>query len=85
MAVTDDVARTVREVWRLNLALGFSQRMGWAPDVHGKLAKAAGATPAQLSAWLRGEAQPTTGQALAVLDALPLPSVGVTGPDGTAT
>ena len=75
MAMTDDITRLTREVWRLNLASGFQSRMGWAPETHGKLAKAAGATPAQLSAWLAGQAQPTTGQALAVLDALPLPAV----------
>lgn len=73
MAVADDIARTVRELWRLNMAVGWQQRMGWSGDV-GILAKSAGATPAQVRAWMAGEAQPTTAQALAVLDALPLPA-----------
>ena len=84
MAMTDDVARLTREVWRLNRALGFQQRIGWAPDTTGHLAKAAGATPAQVSAWLAGTVQPTTSQALAVLDALPLPAVGAAEANGAA-
>lgn len=72
MAVTDDVARLAREVFRLNMALGWQQRVGWEGDA-ARLAKAAGATPAQVQAWMSGDVEPTTAQALAVLDALPQP------------
>lgn len=75
MAIGDDVARLTREVWRLNQSIGFQGRMGWEGDM-GRLAKAAGATTAQVQAWMSGEVQPTTAQALAVLDALPQPAVG---------
>ena len=84
MSQTDDIARLTREVWRLNLTSGFQQRVGWNAATHGLLAKAAGATPSQLSAWLSGSVAPTTAQALAILDALPLPPVGAGGSDGTA-
>lgn len=77
MAMSDDFARSVREQWRVNLVLGFQQRMGWDADTPGRLAKAAGATPAQLSAWISGEVAPSTSQALAIMDALPLPRVGI--------
>jgi hypothetical protein len=77
VALGDDVARVVRELWRLNVAVGFQSRVGWEPGTPGKLAKAAGCTEETLAAWLAGEAQPSTAQALAVLDALPLPAVGV--------
>lgn len=56
------------------MAAGWQSR--WRPGDTGKLAKAAGATPAQVRAWMSGEVQPTTAQALAVLDALPFPAVG---------
>jgi hypothetical protein len=81
MPVTDDVQRLTREVWRLNMALGFQSRMGRESGI-GRLAKAAGATQPQVRAWLAGDVQPTTAQALAVLDALPLPAVGVAELDG---
>jgi transcriptional regulator with XRE-family HTH domain len=84
MAVADDVARLTRECWRLNTLLGWPQRMGWDPGTRGRLAKAAGVTESQVSAWLAGEAQPTTGQALALLDALPLPAVGAGELNGAA-
>lgn len=79
MAITDDVARLTREVWRLNQMLGWPQRIGWdnwddPGGGLGRVAKAAGATPGQVQAWMAGQAQPTTAQALAVLDALPLPA-----------
>jgi hypothetical protein len=77
VALADLVARCVREQWRLNLALGFSQRTGWEPDVLGRLARASGATPEQVAAWLAGEAEPSTGQASQLMDALPLPVTGV--------
>ncbi len=83
VALADNVARLTREVWRINLALGFAQRTGGNGDV-GRLAKAAGATPAQVRAWMAGRAQPTTAQALAVLDALPLPSTGAAAAKETA-
>ena len=70
------MARTVRELWRVNLALGFPQRMGYDGATPGRLAKAAGASESQVRAWLSGQVMPTTSQALAVLDALPLPRVG---------
>lgn len=82
MALGDDVARLTREVWRLNMALGWQQRLGWAGDV-GMLAKAAGATPGQVQSWMGGQAAPTTQQALAVLDALPLPQAAA-APAGLA-
>lgn len=80
MALGDDVARLVREVWRLNQALGWRQRIGWdnwdEPGAGmGRLAKASGATPETVQAWLGGGVQPTVQQALAVLDALPFPAV----------
>lgn len=84
MAVTDDIARTVRELWRLNMAFGFQQRMGYSGETMGLLAKAAGATPAQVQAWIAGTVQPTTSQALAVLDALPLPAVGAAELNGAS-
>lgn len=82
MAVADDIARLAREAWRLNLALGFQSRTGWDPGTLGRLAKASGATEAQVSAWMAGEVQPTTAQALAVLDALPLPATGAAALNG---
>lgn len=84
MAVTDDVARLTRECWRMNQAMGWQQRTGWDPGTMGHLAKAAGATEGQVSAWMRGDVQPTTAQALAVLDALPLPRVGAPEMNGAA-
>ena len=74
MAVTDDVARLTREIWRLNMALGWQSRMGFDAGTAGRLAKASGATEAQVQAWMSGHAEPTVSQALAVLDALPLPA-----------
>ena len=82
--MTDDITRLTRELWRLNVARGFEQRMGRDPDVPGKLAKASGATPAQLSVWMAGTVQPTTGQALAIMDALPLPQTGAPAAPGGA-
>ena len=72
------MARTVRELWRVNLALGFPQRMGY----DGATPRTAGQGgrgqlgESQVRAWLSGQVMPTTSQALAVLDALPLPRVG---------
>jgi hypothetical protein len=63
-----------RELFRLNVALQlFPQRVGWNGGL-GRLAKAAGATEQTVQAWMAGEAEPTASQALALLDALPLPS-----------
>jgi hypothetical protein len=73
---TDDIARVTRELWRLNLTAGFQRRMGWEHGL-GRVAKAAGATEEQVQSWLDGSAMPTTAQALAVLDTLPLPVVGI--------
>ena len=73
ITLADTLQRVVREQWRMNLMLGFSQRTGQDGAVIGRLAKASGATQLQVRAWMAGEAQPTTAQALAVLDALPEP------------
>lgn len=77
VALNDAVTRLAREVWRLNLTVGFGSRMGWEPGTMGRLAKAAGATEAQVQSWMAGDAEPSTGQALALLDALPLPVTGL--------
>ncbi|HWG62544.1 MAG TPA: hypothetical protein VG253_12600 [Streptosporangiaceae bacterium] len=89
MAIGDDVARLTREIWRLNQLLGWSQRIGFMDDWDdiggrmGRIAKAAGATAAQVESWMAGEAQPTVSQALAVLDALPFPApLVIAAPDG---
>jgi hypothetical protein len=74
VAVVDDVQRVARELFRLNVAMKlFPQRVGWNGGM-GRIAKAAGATEEQVVAWMAGECEPTAAQALAVLDALPLPS-----------
>jgi hypothetical protein len=80
VAIADDVARLTRELWRLNQLLGWGQRLGWDSwddpgGRMGRICKAAGATEAQVQAWMSGEVQPTVSQALAVLDALPFPAV----------
>jgi len=78
VALADIVARVVREQWRQNLVMGFSQRTGWEPDVVGRLARASGATAEQVQSWLTGETEPSMGQASQIMDALPLPTTGVT-------
>ena len=77
VALADLVARCVREQWRQNLVLGFSQRTGWEPDVPGRLAQAAGATEAQVQSWLSGDVEPSTNKMSQIMDALPLPVTGV--------
>jgi hypothetical protein len=78
VALVDDVGRLTRELWRLNMLMGFGRRTGFEAGTTGHLAKAAGATMGQVQAWMAGEVMPTTAQALAVLDALPLPATGPT-------
>ena len=73
VALADLVERCVREQWRINLLLGFSQRTGWDPDAIGRLASASGATGEQVQAWLAGEVEPSTNQKSQIMDALPLP------------
>lgn len=78
MTQQDQLEMLTREVWRLNLAIGFQKRIGYDLDgkAVGRLAKASGATPGQVAQWLAGGDPPATGQALALLSALPLPAAG---------
>jgi transcriptional regulator with XRE-family HTH domain len=70
VALQDDVTRLTAVVVRLVQLTGQAEalrRAGGLAEVS-QVAKAAGATPAQVFMWERGEAQPTTAQALAWLD-----------------
>jgi hypothetical protein len=88
VALADDVARLAREAWRQAMVLGWSARLGFDSlddpgGTLGRIAKAAGCSVETLQAWLDGSAQPTTGQALAVLDALPFPAVNAPALNGS--
>ena len=76
VALADTLQRVVREQWRMNLMLGSPSGPGRTVLLSAAWPRP-GRDPAQVRAWMAGEAQPTTAQAIAVLDALPEPKAAV--------
>lgn len=72
MPLTDDIARlTAIQVRQHQGAMGLAERLRATAGLDvGVIAKACGCKPSQVVCWERGEARPTTAQALAWLSVL---------------
>jgi hypothetical protein len=83
VAIQDQIEQVVRELWRMNQVMGWQQRIGWDDgSAMGRLAKASGVTEVTVMSWLAGDSLPATGQALALMSALPHPALPVAALSG---